>query len=112
MAGLEGVEVKFRVWLVKDGRAILGKGGAELLKAILETGSIHAAAERLGYSYSFAWSYLRRIEERTGVKLIERKRGGQARGGANLTLEGKRLLDLYLKAEEVVSKALEGLGAI
>lgn len=106
-----GIEVRYKVWLVKDGKPILGKGGAELLKAIEEKGSLHAAAEALGYSYSFAWSYLKKLEERAGVTLIERRRGGQRHGGMVLTEEARKLLKLYLEAERVVDEALSRIQA-
>ncbi|AKG38601.1 MAG: winged helix-turn-helix domain-containing protein [Infirmifilum sp.] len=109
MVKIDDLEVKYKVWLAKDGKPVIGSGGASLLKAILETGSINAAANALGYSYSFAWTYLKKIEQRTGLKVVEKTRGGEEKGGATLTPEGKRLLELYLRAEEAVRKALENI---
>lgn len=43
-----------------------------IVKAIAETGSLTAAARQLGYSQPAVSQHLRRVEQRTGVALIER----------------------------------------
>ncbi len=103
------MEVKCRVWIEKDGEHVLGKGGAEILKAIEEFKSISKAAKHLGMSYRFAWMYINRIEEVMGVKIVERERGGKEGGKTILTTEGKKLLEFYESAEKVCKNALKSL---
>ena len=56
------MEIKWRIWIEKDGKHVIGKGGAEILRAIKEEGSIAAASKRLGMSYKYVWntSFLKR----------------------------------------------------
>jgi len=101
------VKVKFKVWLEGENGALLGEGGVELLRAIQETGSLKEAAKRLNYSYSFAWRYLRKLENRLGFRLVRTLRGGKVGGAAELTDEALRLLEIYTLAEETVRRVVE-----
>src|SRR5207237_10679716 len=47
--------VQFRVRITKGDDIAIGPGKVDLLEAIAETGSITAAAKRLGMSYRRAW---------------------------------------------------------
>ena len=53
----------FRLYLNSNGERVLGKGGALILEAIDEHGSIALAAEELGMSYKFVWDYLGRMKQ-------------------------------------------------
>ncbi len=98
-----------KLWLEVDGSPLLGEGGAEMLEAIDQTGSISEAARSLGMSYYFVWSYLKRMEELLGERIIETHRGGKEGGGARLTEVGRRLLESYRglrrRVEELISEA-------
>lgn len=83
--------MKFKVWLEKGGETIISEGKYHLLKEIERSGSILGAAKKLGLTYKRAYSQLKAMEQRIGIKLVERKR----KKGARLTSEGKRLVDLY-----------------
>lgn len=88
-------EARLRVWIEIRGRGSLGPGKFKLLEAIEATRSLAAAARRLRMSYRLAWQHLRLIEQRTGLKAVERQRGGRQGGGSRLTPDGKALLDTY-----------------
>jgi len=105
------VKIRYRIWIEIDGEPVLGKGGANLLRAIKEEGSLSAASRRLGVSYVFAWEYLQRINEILGIPVVETKRGGRGGGTAKLTKTGERLLALYEKAEKIVRETLSSLSA-
>jgi N-terminal domain of molybdenum-binding protein len=94
------------VSLIRDGVVALDSETALLLKYIEETGSISAAARRLGMPYSRAWGHIARSERELGVRLVEPRRGYA--GGAQLTEEGRRLLARYL---EFVSSRFAGWSA-
>ena len=87
---------------------VAGPGLAKALKAIQETGSLRAAAERLGMSYRRLWERIRRAEKLLGVRLVER-----GRKGSRLTPEAEKLLQAYREAVERLRAAglLEGLEA-
>ncbi len=105
---LNEVKPVFRMWLVYRGKNVLGKGGADLLKAIEETGSLSAAAKSLGMSYRYAWSYIAKIEERMGEPVVFSTRGGRGGGGGmRLTELGRGLLRLYRRFENLLEKAME-----
>ncbi|MGB9960269.1 MAG: winged helix-turn-helix domain-containing protein [Candidatus Bathyarchaeales archaeon] len=96
-----------KVWLEYHGKPLIGKGGAEILDQIEKEQSISKAARKLGMSYRYVWSYLKKIEKTIGEPIIETYRGGKAGGGgAKLTRLGKELLEEYRRAENYLNKAL------
>ncbi|WP_457622422.1 winged helix-turn-helix domain-containing protein [Persephonella sp.] len=106
-------QIKYKVWLEKDGEIIIGLGREKLLKEIQKQGSISKAAKELGISYKKAWSYLKAMEERIGAKLVETRRGGAKGGGAVLTEEAQKLLKEFeklVKRFEGVKKRAENNG--
>jgi molybdate transport system regulatory protein len=102
----------FRLYLIRDGKRVLGKGGAQILSAIDRLGSISAAADELKMSYRFVWKYIRRIESRLGKKVVVTRRGGTPRrrrkggGGAKLTREAQTILKNYEMMEVRLRKQL------
>ncbi|OYT30128.1 MAG: ModE family transcriptional regulator, partial [Thermofilum sp. ex4484_79] len=67
--------------------------------------------ESLGISYKFAWNYIKKIEDRLGLKIVETHRGGTSRGGARLTDVGRELMETYFHYYNLVNEALrEGRG--
>lgn len=89
------MEVKFKVWIEKNGKHVIGKGGAEILRAIKEYGSISKAAKSLNMSYKYVWNYLNKIEQALGEKIVVRERGGKEGGKTSLTDLGEEILDVY-----------------
>jgi molybdate transport system regulatory protein len=79
------MQPKSNLWIEKDGEVVLSKWRVSLLRAIDETGSISAAAEKMQVSYHRAWEKLHEMETRLGVTLIETQTGGSHGGGAQLT---------------------------
>ena len=80
-----------------------------------ESGSLTAAAERLGISYRKAWDDLKKAEAGIGYQLIEKSRGGSGGGRTELTPEGVRLLQLYeafaARVERYAAEAYQALEA-
>lgn len=95
-----GMEIKYKVWIEKEGDIIMGQGRETLLKYIQETGSILKAARKININYRKALYYIRSMEERLGTKLVESRRGGYSRGGSTLTKDALELLDEYNKIVE------------
>jgi molybdate transport system regulatory protein len=77
----------------------LGPGKAELLKALIETGSLNKAARRLNMSYMRAWSLIKTMNEYFHKPVAIGERGGKKGGGMKVTPTGRRVLALYQKME-------------
>lgn len=73
----------------------LGPGKAALLAAIDKTETIRSAAETLSMSYPRALKLIEQMNTSFSAPLIETQHGGIQRGGARLTVMGRRVLDLY-----------------
>ena len=86
---------RLRLWIDTGGRNALGPGKVSLLDAIASTKSLADAARALRMSYRQAWKHIKFVEERTGLTVVEPKRGGRHGGGTKLTAEGKALLEAY-----------------
>lgn len=99
------MKVKANFWIEKDGQVVLSRWRVALLKAVDETGSISAAAERMGIPYRRAWDKIHECEERLGVKLLDTQTGGSGGGGARLTREGAN----YIRRFQQFSKGLDEL---
>jgi len=96
-----------KVWIEYNGKPVLGKGGAEILKAIAKEQSISKAAEKLSMSYRYVWNYLQKIQKAVEAPIVETYKGGKAGGGgAKLTALGQSLLEEYQRVEGYMSEAL------
>lgn len=98
-AGGEPPSPDFEARLYADGVAFEADDAA-LLRAVGENGSLNAAAESLGRSYSRAHKRLDALESAFG-SLLERQRGGSGGGGSQLTDLADTLLTRFdrLRAE-------------
>ena len=96
-----------KIWIEHQGKPILGKGGAEILKEIEAQQSLTKAAEKLGMSYRYVWNYVQKIHKALGETVVETFKGGKTGGGgAKLTDVGKTLLDEYVRLEGCLGEFL------
>lgn len=93
-----GVEPHLRV-----GETTVDSRDAALLRAVADHGSLNAAAEALGRSYSRAHARITDLEAALGP-LVERERGGSGGGGSQLTDRGRELLARF----DRLAAALDG----
>ena len=78
---------KIHVMLCDDiGERFFGEGPCRLLHRIEETGSLRAAAQAMGLSYSKALRMVKRAEKELGFALTRKTIGGRG-GGARQFLE-------------------------
>ncbi|MCD8568668.1 MAG: LysR family transcriptional regulator [Geovibrio sp.] len=84
-----------RVWIDKDGKNFLGLGKIHFLELIKQHGSMSKAASILNMSYSKAWGIVDSMNTLAKKPLVVKKTGGAGGGGAELTEEGERVLELY-----------------
>jgi molybdate transport system regulatory protein len=101
------MQIRSKLWIEVDGQPVFGRGRRFLLQAIDRYGSINQAAKEVNISYRKAWGYIKAMEERLGIKLIERQTGGKDGGGAVLTDEAREFLEKYELLEQGIREMLD-----
>jgi molybdate transport system regulatory protein len=94
------MNIKSKLWIEENDKPVFGSGRKLLLEAIDRSGSINRAAQEMNMSFRKAWGALRAMEERLGVKLVERHTGGKSGGGAVLTEDARK----FVKQFEILEK--------
>ena len=77
----------------------IGPGKIVLLEAIKTTGSISAAARRIGMSYRRAWLLVEEINAALKQPAVAAATGGKRGGGATITPVGEEVITLYRTIE-------------
>lgn len=101
------IEIKSKLWIEADGKPVFGRGRMLLLDAIERHGSINQAAKEIDISYRKAWGYIKAMEERLGMRLIDRVTGGRNGGGAMLTTEARGFLKKYQALEAGIREMVD-----
>lgn len=99
-------QVKYKLWLEKDG-TVLGDGLIKLLAKVASFGSISQAARDMDMSYRNAWGKIKLAERRSGVNLVNTQVGGERGGGAKLTLEAVELVARFYKLRKEVDEFVQ-----
>ena len=107
--GYNPVRPGWKLWLELDSGPVFGRGVAHLLEVIRDTGSIIAASRETGIQYRRVWTLVSKTEEKLGVKLIHRSRGGAGGGGSSLTPVAEMLLKRFHFLEDSMKIAAEKL---
>jgi molybdate transport system regulatory protein len=102
MAGYPGLLL--RVLSAKS--PAMGPGKARLVTLIEDTGSISAAARRMGMSYRRAWQLVEALNKSFNEPVVLTAVGGKRGGGAVVTHFGKRLVARYHDMEAKASAAI------
>jgi putative molybdopterin biosynthesis protein len=102
------LEPSYTVSLNAGSRRIVGELEARMLQTIDQTGSLSLAARTLDLSYPFLWNTVSRIERALNQKIVARERGGQKGGRAELTSQGKDLLQAYSELDSRVHHFVKG----
>jgi molybdate transport system regulatory protein len=97
------MEIKYKIWIEKDGKVIFGKGRDDILKAVAQEHSLNAAAKKLEMSYRAAWGRLKASEERLGMKLVNIHLNEKS---MRLTEQAQLMIDLFEKLEKDVERLL------
>ena len=96
------VKLKLNV-LDENEKVVIGPGTLMLLDRINEYKSINKASKSLNLSYVKALRLLKRFEERTGKRMLLKKRGGFERGGTELTNFAQKYLQEYRLFQEKIN---------
>ena len=76
-----------------------GPGKILLLETISLTGSISAAAKKIGMSYRKASKLIKEINDASSNKIVITNTGGKGIGGTLISKEGLKFISLYKKIE-------------
>ena len=102
------MRIAYKIWLENDGKAF-GEGPFQLLRRVVEKGSLLQAARSLEMSYQKAWTIIRKSEERLGFQLLERKIGGIAGGGSQMTEAGAEFMENYARFRKETERRLDAV---
>jgi len=102
-----GSSLRPRLRVMLGNEIALGPGRVDLLELIQQTGSLRAAAERMGISYMRAWQLIKYTNRCFSAPVVEVVRGGKHGGGAKLTETGRRTLAAYRLMEKQCQRAME-----
>lgn len=91
------VKLKFQLYCGDE--IAMGPGKADLLDAIIQTGSISAAGRQMGMSYRRTWLLVDTMNRCWEGPLVETATGGKQGGGALVTSLGRELLAAYRRLE-------------
>ena len=100
--------MQFRLRVSKGDDIAVGPGKVDLLEAIANTGSITAAARKLGMSYRRAWLLVDTMNRCFREPVVEAEAGGKRGGGTRLTPSGARAVRHYRRIEKLASRAAAG----
>jgi molybdate transport system regulatory protein len=92
--------------VLSDRHPAMGPGKAQLVALIADTGSISAAARKMGMSYRRAWQLVEAVNKSFNRPVVLTATGGKRGGGAVVTDFGKRLVERYHAMETKASDAI------
>ncbi len=102
-----GTRLRPRLRVMLGSEIALGPGRVDLLESVQKTGSLRAAAKKLGMSYMRAWHLVKYTNRCFGESLVEVARGGKMGGGARLTGVGRQVVELYRRLERESQRATQ-----
>lgn len=97
--------VQFRIRIHRDADIAIGPGRIALLEAIVQTGSITAAAQHLGMSYRRAWLLIDELNRSLRRPAVESASGGARGGGTVVTEAGEEIIGRYRRIEAAAQAA-------
>lgn len=92
-------QVSLRLRVLQQTAIAFGPGKADLLQAIISTGSISQAAKQMDMSYRRAWQLVTTMNQCFVSPLVETQTGGSQGGGAMVTPLGHEILQLFRQME-------------
>lgn len=90
-------KIKSRIWIDGKQGTFLAEGRIALLKEIIVSGSISAAAKQMNMSYKKAWEMINTMNKSAEQPLVVRISGGAGGGGTRVTDEGLKMIQLFEK---------------
>lgn len=94
------MEIYGRFWVKKGTKNYLGLGRVELLRGILENGSISASAKNMRMSYKAAWDSVDSMNNLSSTPLVSSSTGGRGGGGTKVTKQGELAIEAFDELEK------------
>ncbi len=94
------MEIYGRFWVKKGSKNYLGLGKVELLRGIVETGSISNSAKNMRMSYKAAWDSIDAMNNLSSTPLVSSSTGGRGGGGTKITRQGKLAIEAFDELEK------------
>jgi molybdate transport system regulatory protein len=91
--------IRGRIWIDSDDGPFLGSGRVQLLKKIIEHGSITKAAKSMKMAYRQAWHLIESMNAKVEKPLVISVIGGKGGGGATVTEEGLKYIESFENLE-------------
>lgn len=98
------IEVDCHISIKKDGTSFLSPVKTELLKEIVQSGSLSGAAKKMKISYQHAWTMIDEMNRVAPEPLVIKQRGGAHGGGAEISVYGEKILSEYRMIQAQVNK--------
>jgi molybdate transport repressor ModE-like protein len=98
------LDPSYTVALSLGNQNVIGELEAQMLRSIYQTESYSEAARTLSLSYAFLWNKIAQIERSLGKKVVYSERGVSKGGRAELTSQGKKLLQAYSELDSRVHR--------
>lgn len=84
-----------KIFVNLNNETLLCRGRLQFLELVDKCGSISQAARQMDWSYRKAWGLIEKTNRSAGRIIVETQKGGTGGGGAYLTQDGKKLINLY-----------------
>ncbi len=97
--------LKFRIRINKGDDIAVGPGKIALLEAIIDTGSITAAAKKLDMSYRRAWLLVDAMNHSFQAPVVETAKGGRLGGRTVVTPLGEEVIRRYRTIETIAGSS-------
>jgi molybdate transport system regulatory protein len=103
------MQIKLKISILNDaGSFLMGPGPLRLLESIRKHKSINKAAKSMRLSYVKALNMLNGMEDGFGVPMVIRRRGGNDRGGTQLTPYAEMYIEQYHMLEKKINTLAAG----
>jgi molybdate transport system regulatory protein len=100
------IEVEAQISIKRNGVTFLNPVKIALLKEIVVSGSLSAAAKKVGISYQHAWTMISEMNLNAPQPLVIKQRGGKNGGGAEISEYGLRIMNEYQLINETVVRTI------
>lgn len=97
--------IQFRIRINKGAHIAVGPGKIALLEAVIDTGSITAAARKLGMSYRRAWLLIDTMNRSFRTPVVETAKGGRTGGSTLVTALGSEVILRYRTIETIAASS-------
>jgi len=102
--------VLYKFWIEDDDYSIiLNHEIMELLINIGKYKSLSSSAKEVGVSYRKAWGDIKNAEEKLGVKLMKRMRGGSSGGASILTPDAQKIILAWENFQNQIDNSISNL---